>query len=1010
MGCSLPAVFLWRQVRQMNPNGKSLGWKLALTSCLTIGEVGAMITSLGNCAFAQITPDNTLPNNSRVTKQDNTNLIEGGTQAGSNLFHSFEEFSVPTGEAAYFNNAVDIQNIISRVTGKSISNIDGLIRANGTANLFLINPNGIIFGQNARLDIGGSFVGTTADAIGFGDQGFFSADNPENSSSLLSVNPSALLFNQIKTASIQNNSIAPSGLNPSSAFTARGLRVPDGKSLLLVGGDINMDGGGLYAFGGRIELGSVAGSGLVRLNSAENGYVLSYENVQDFRDILLSKQAAVNASGEGGGDIQVQGKYVRVADGSLIQTQTFGSKSGGNLTVTASEAVELIGTPALGKGESRSRLTTETKGVGKAGDITITTKRLIVQNGALISTGASLDNGIRIPRKEGAGGNLTIRASESIELTGETGIENNLQSRLTTQTAGNETAIAGDLTINTGKLVLKDGAQISAGTFPRSEGDGGNLTITADSIEVIGVSKYSRQVSRITNLTAGAGNAKELNIKTGKLIVREGGLVSAGTVSRNDNNPENLSTGSGGNLNISATDLVEVNGFSDTLRSRSRLTTRTEGAGKAGDLIITTSKLIIENGAQVSAGTLSKGEGGDLTVIADLVKVSGESADGKGVYSRLTNRTESEGNAGNSKIRIRKLIVQDGGQVSADTLRFGRGGNLDIYASDSVEVSGRASDSFPSSVSAKTNGVGSAGNLIITTLTLTVKDGAQVSVRGDSGDAGDLVVNSRDLILNQGLLQATTASSGQGGNINLTVEDILLLRNNSQISTTGGIAEGSGNGGNINIEAKDGFIVAGARENNDISANAFAGQGGQVNINAAGILGIAPRSREDLINLLGTDEPNELDAKKLSTNDITAISQQNPNLSGTIEIVTSNTDPNSGLIELPTIPVDTEVAQGCYSPNVAQSRFVITGRGGLPPNPKDILTPDAALLNWVSLQPNNNNSLAPVTSKPTTSTPKRIVEATGATLNAKGQIVLTANSSTVTPHTSRQNPIQCHGR
>lgn len=223
----------------MTTSDRSWGWHFGLASWLAVG--GAIAIS-GDCANAQIAPDSTLGAENSVVTPTNidglpTERIDGGAVRGTNLFHSFDVFSVPTRSAAYFNNPVNIQNIISRVTGGSVSNIDGLIRANGTANMFLINPNGIIFGRNAELNIGGSFVGSTASSVNFAGGIQFSATAPQTTPLLTVSVPIGL----------QYGGTAGSILDQSQANDISGelvdLQVQPGKTLALVGDDVRMEGG-----------------------------------------------------------------------------------------------------------------------------------------------------------------------------------------------------------------------------------------------------------------------------------------------------------------------------------------------------------------------------------------------------------------------------------------------------------------------------------------------------------------------------------------------------------------------------------------------------------------------------------------------------------------------------------------------------------------------------------------------------------------------------------------------
>ncbi|HAA26534.1 MAG TPA: hypothetical protein DCE56_01190, partial [Cyanobacteria bacterium UBA8553] len=192
---------------------------------LRLGIVGALsisgaFTYSNNSALAQVTPDSTLgtersvvvPN--QVIKGIPSDQINGGATRGTNLFHSFQEFNVGEGQGVYFTNPAGIENILSRVTGGNPSNIFGRLGVLGNANLFLLNPNGIMFGPNSSLDIKGSFFATTANGIKLGDTGFFSASEPQNSR-LISVSPGALFFNQVanQPATITNSGNLAVGQN-----------------------------------------------------------------------------------------------------------------------------------------------------------------------------------------------------------------------------------------------------------------------------------------------------------------------------------------------------------------------------------------------------------------------------------------------------------------------------------------------------------------------------------------------------------------------------------------------------------------------------------------------------------------------------------------------------------------------------------------------------------------------------------------------------------------------------
>ncbi len=424
---------------------------------------------------------------------------------------------------------------------------------------------------------------------------------------------------------------------------------------------------------------------------------------------------------------------------------------------------------------------------------------------------------------------------------------------------------------------------------------------------------------------------------------------------------------------MDASEFVEVSGSGGL----SQLSTRAFDSGNAGDLKVTTGRLILRDGGQILSSTEGAGTGGTVIIDAsESVKVSGsgETLRGEVEVSGLfaeTKGTSATGNGGVLRIDTERLVVQGGGSISVAAVEgsTGQAGTLDITASESVELSGTGSTLLAESESPKP-----AGDLTISTGQLIVRDGAKVSVSSSGkGNAGNLGVNARSMRLdNQGKLIAETVS-GNGENITLGARDLLLMRRSSQISTTAGGAGAGGDGGNIDIDTN--FIVAVPDENSDITANSFEGRGGNINITNQGIFGIEYRK-----------EPTPL-------SDITASSQFGTN--GSVKI-TPDVDLTQGLVELPAELVDASnsFATGCSAGG--EDKFIITGRGGLPPNPRQVLSSNAVQVDWVDLDASreNRSSTKPATNPTTESAPTTIVEANGWTINDKGDVVLTATAPT----------------
>ena len=792
--------------------------------------LGIFWTACSNVALAQsqIVPDDTLGNESSQVVPNNeingipTEAIEGGAQRGSNLFHSFSQFNIETGRGAYFANPAGINNIFGRVTDNNVSEIFGTLGVLGNADLFLINPNGIIFGENASLDLNGSFLATTASGIGFGEQGFFNADEP-NTPPLLTVQPSVFVFNQTNPGTIENRSIAPAGVDI-LGDSLTGLRVPNSESLMLLGGEVIIDGGGLNVQDGRIEIIALQGNQTIGLNSDSANLSFDLPTELQTNNILFSDRALVTTSGRGGGNIVLRGKDITLSDSTFIFADTLGDLNGRGIFVRAQNLAI----------DSESRITADVVGSGNGGRVAIDVTTLNLNNGGTIST-----------RTVGLGnaGIIDITAAE-IEIVGSD--EASGDSEITANASSESRGNAGNIVIDTATLKLSQGGKVENDTF--SSGDGGAIDITAAEIEIIDSTEDSTSEISVDARGDAGGNGGELTIDTNSLKLRNGGRIEIDTSGSGDGGNStidtdsliirdrgiitNFNSGSGNSgattINAERIEIVGEGAETENTLTGINVGTEFESTGNGGNLTINTDILKLSDIGLISSATFGEGNSGNINITASTIDIVGAAVFDRdipvGTAILSTTQPGSTGDGGSIVIKTDRLSIDGANgsaQISNGTLGSGDGGEIDITA-NKIEIIGNfETGNVPTGISNSTlelNGVESTGNggdINIKTTGLQIIDGGSISSTTFSGgNAGNIAIDAEQIEI-KGIRESTDnitglsrslvvtsvqpEATGNGGTITIDADN-LKLSEGGIVSTS---TLGSGNAGNLNIAAEE---------------------------------------------------------------------------------------------------------------------------------------------------------------------------------------------------------------
>jgi filamentous hemagglutinin family protein len=785
---------------------------------------------------------------------------------GANLFHSFDRFSIGTGDTVNFATG-GARNILARVTGGAESAIDG--RINAGANLFLVNRAGIVFHEHASIDVSGSFFATTADYIRLGNDGRFGPTLAPADRILSAADPSAFGFLTPNPKAIQVNGSK--------------LGDPSVKTLGLIGGDVAITGeANVQAQDVQIVSVRSTGEAALQMPNATNGLTRPSINAESFSahgaisvtgptlDPQLTKPAAM-----------IQGQRVVIRGGTLamknatVATSTSGPGDGvkvdlnGSFEMTERSNIastnfgDLAHAPAVEVTADSavvgrlSQILTQTGPHGAGGDVRLSVRGpvRIADEGTISSDSFS---SIR-------GGDLAVSA-------GSVSLEN--MGRVVSRS--HDVGKAGDIFLNAlGRLSLEGASKVSI--VPPDD-----LVVAAIGGESINVAAGEISVSGkgagfFYQDTSPNGVGGTINLKSrGLLSIENGGLVAAETVSRN-----------GASVKIRAADVL----ISGADSAETGITAKSAGGPGTlgGEIKLDVGGAVrVLHGGVISTDAFGAGTGGNIDITATDAIVTGrggavaeftETPRGITARNRSNSSTQLSGPSGNVKLTLRgALEIRDAGELIVDTNGFGAGGSIDVAAHDlrvstagviaartrattnagpggsvRLNLAGLAQVATDGLIVADTSGSGAGGSIGLAAHDLNISSGGTISARTEAdkngGRGGSVALNleSRLLVNAGGLISASTLGDGAGGTITIRANDVSVNGTEAGISAvSGGLRDpATGSGGDV-LLATDSLQIA---NDGQVTANTFgAGTGGSVTVSAQ-TLQITDRDRVTLAGI-----------------------------------------------------------------------------------------------------------------------------------------------------------------